>query len=113
VSVGRDGAPPPDVGDVELIARVEDELDEVLRLRHSALLHRVARFGEALPQYDVGHVERVARLEEALPATLLTAGAAYRGAGIPACLRSGRDAAARILEDLPRRRVIPSPRSSP
>jgi protoporphyrinogen/coproporphyrinogen III oxidase len=57
----------------------------------------VEHFAETIPQYAVGHLERVARIEETLPECIEVAGAAYRGAGIPACVRSGRIAADRLL----------------
>jgi oxygen-dependent protoporphyrinogen oxidase len=48
-----------------------------------------------MPQYEVGHLDRVASIEKSvgeLPALTL-AGNAYRGAGIPDCIRSGQTAA--------------------
>jgi oxygen-dependent protoporphyrinogen oxidase len=55
-----------------------------------------------MPQYEVGHLERVAQIERAvadIPAFAL-AGAAYRGVGIPDCVRSGEDAADAIFAGL-------------
>ena len=51
-----------------------------------------------MPQYAVGHLDRVAAIEgraAALPGVAL-AGAAYRGVGIPDCMRSGETAADRL-----------------
>jgi len=47
----------------------------------------------------LGHLERVARAEQALSAFpgLALAGNAYRGIGIPDCIRSGREAVKRIM----------------
>jgi oxygen-dependent protoporphyrinogen oxidase len=48
-----------------------------------------------MPQYEVGHLERVNEIEKLaseLPGLTL-AGNAYRGAGIPDCIRSGQTAA--------------------
>ncbi|WP_341870581.1 protoporphyrinogen oxidase [Flexivirga meconopsidis] len=62
----------------------------------------VQRWGGALPQYAVGHPDRVARVRAAvaeLPG-LAVAGAAYDGVGIPACIGSGRRAAAQVLDHL-------------
>ena len=53
-----------------------------------------------MPQYGVGHLDRVARIEAraaALPGLSL-AGAAYRGVGIPDCVRGGEAAADAVLE---------------
>ena len=98
--VGRAGAPPPDVGDLELAAAVHRELDAVLGLRHAPVEQRVHRFDAAIPQYSVGHLDRVGRIEAALPAHVVVAGGSYRGAGISACLRSGRAAADHVLRQL-------------
>jgi oxygen-dependent protoporphyrinogen oxidase len=62
----------------------------------------VQRWGGGLPQYAVGHVERIARVRgatQALPGLEL-AGAAYAGVGIPACIGSGRAAAAAVATHL-------------
>ena len=62
----------------------------------------VQRWGGALPQYAVGHVDRVARIRELVGAVagLEVAGAAYDGVGVPACIGSGRAAAAATLTHL-------------
>lgn len=60
----------------------------------------VHRWGGALPQYTPGHVERTAAARAVLPDTVGLAGAAYDGVGIPACVRSGRAAAERVLTAL-------------
>lgn len=59
---------------------------------------RVSRWGGGLPQYAVGHVERVRRVREAVAAVpgLAVCGAAYEGVGIPACIRSGQQAADQV-----------------
>jgi oxygen-dependent protoporphyrinogen oxidase len=44
----------------------------------------------------VGHLDLVARIEAALPARVLVAGQAFRGVGIPDCVRQGAEAAARV-----------------
>ena len=48
-----------------------------------------------MAQYGVGHLDRLDRIErlrQQLPGLAL-AGNAYRGIGVPDCIRSGRDAA--------------------
>jgi oxygen-dependent protoporphyrinogen oxidase len=48
-----------------------------------------------MAQYSVGHLERLDRIErlrQQLP-RLALAGNAYRGIGIPDCIRSGQEAA--------------------
>jgi oxygen-dependent protoporphyrinogen oxidase len=98
--VGRAGAPPPAIGDRELAAAVHRELARALALRHPPVDLRVQRFGAAIPQYFVGHLARVDRIEAALPPLVAVAGASYRGAGLAACVRSGRAAADRVLRRL-------------
>jgi oxygen-dependent protoporphyrinogen oxidase len=53
-----------------------------------------------MAQYEVGHLDRLAeieRLRAELPGLALI-GNAYRGIGVPDCIRSGRDAAAEITK---------------
>jgi oxygen-dependent protoporphyrinogen oxidase len=52
-----------------------------------------------MPQYHVGHLDLVRRIEEraaGIPHFALT-GNAYRGVGIPFCIKRGEDAAERIV----------------
>jgi protoporphyrinogen/coproporphyrinogen III oxidase len=105
---GRAGAPPPAVSDAELAQLVHAELAPALDLAGRPMQAHVEHFDTAIPQYAVGHLARIARIEEALPAGVEVAGAAYRGAGIAACVTSGQAAADRVLA-LPR--PVPTPRS--
>jgi oxygen-dependent protoporphyrinogen oxidase len=41
-------------------------------------------------------LERVAAAEAALPRDIFIAGSAYRGVGVPDCIRQGRDAAQKM-----------------
>ena len=56
-----------------------------------------------MPQYHVGHLERVARIEahERRHPRFALAGNAYRGVGIPDAIKSGEDAAKRVLASPP------------
>jgi oxygen-dependent protoporphyrinogen oxidase len=98
--VGRAGAPPPALGDRELAAAVHRELVRALALRQPPVDLQIKRFAAAIPQYVVGHLERVDGIEAMLPPQLAVAGASYRGAGLAACVRSGRAAADRVLGHL-------------
>jgi len=53
-----------------------------------------------MPQYEVGHLERVDRIEAALAPRTFVVGHAYRGAGIPDCVRQANEVAARVLAAL-------------
>ena len=62
----------------------------------------VSRCERALPQYDLGHparVEAIERLAAELPGVAL-AGNAYRGVGIPYCVRSAERAARAVTDYL-------------
>lgn len=97
---GREGA--ADLPDELLLRLVTEELREILGLTASPLLTRIYRWHRALPQYVLGHGERLAVIDRALDDLpgLLLLGAAYRGVGIPDCIQSGGDAAARALAHL-------------
>jgi oxygen-dependent protoporphyrinogen oxidase len=60
----------------------------------------VVRWPRAMPQYEVGHLDRVARIESALPPGTYVVGQAYRGAGIPDCVRQANETAERVLASL-------------
>jgi oxygen-dependent protoporphyrinogen oxidase len=81
--------------DGELVALVQRELAGIVGPLPRVLDSRVSRWGGALPQYAVGHRGLVRRVRSAVARQprLAVAGAAYDGVGIPACIRSGREAA--------------------
>jgi oxygen-dependent protoporphyrinogen oxidase len=85
--------------DGALLATVRAELGRYLGLKGEPVLARVDRWRRAMPQYDVGHGERVAGIEARVAALsrLALAGNAYRGIGIPDCVRSGEAAADAVL----------------
>ena len=88
-------------GDDETLTRVaRAELAELLGIQAPPLLSRVSRYPKAMPQYHVGHLARVEAIEGCLRAHpgLALVGGAYRGVGIADCVRSGEDAAARLLD---------------
>ena len=92
------GARRPDLvelDDESLLGTVRAELRALLGIVAEPILTRVERWRRAMPQYAVGHLDRVRDIESraaALPGLGL-AGAAYRGVGIPDCVRSGEAAA--------------------
>jgi oxygen-dependent protoporphyrinogen oxidase len=84
-----------DCSDTELIAAVREQLRDLVGVTGEPVLVRVDRLRRAMPQYAVGHLDRLAAIERraaGLPGLFL-AGAAYRGVGIPDCIRSGEAAA--------------------
>ena len=88
----------------EMRARVEADLRELLGINEAPLFVETAKWKDSMPQYEVGHLERVNEIEKLaneLPGLTL-AGNAYRGAGIPDCIRSGESAAEILAADLRR-----------
>jgi len=94
----RDGAVP--AGDLEAaIACARAELRETLRIEAPPRLARAFHVPDAMAQYEVGHLDRVAEIESRLErhVGLALAGNGLRGVGVPDCIRSGEQAAERIL----------------
>lgn len=87
------------LNDEELCQLAYEELKKLLGLQRKPILARVHRHFKAMPQYQVGHLERLTQIEEALSEIpgLLLAGAAYRGIGLPDCIRQAEDVAGRLL----------------
>jgi oxygen-dependent protoporphyrinogen oxidase len=86
--------------ETEMATRVQADLRELLGIREDPCLIEVAKWERSMPQYEVGHLERVSDMEKLageLPGLAL-AGNAYRGAGIPDCVRSGEKAAEAMLK---------------
>jgi oxygen-dependent protoporphyrinogen oxidase len=84
-----------DQGDDALVAGVRAALRSLVGITAEPLLVRVWRQPRAMPQYAVGHLDRVAFMEARATALggIVLAGAAYRGVGVPDCVRSGEGAA--------------------
>ncbi len=99
--VGRAGREEDlDRTDGELISGALGDVETVTPLGVSPEHASVVRWHRAMPQYEVGHLDRVRGVEEALEASpgVFVAGAAFRGVGIPDCIRdAGR--AARAVEE--------------
>lgn len=85
--------------DPELLQIARSELKEILGLTAEPSLERVFRWESALPQYSVGHLDRVAEMERVLaeiPGVQII-GNSFHGVGIPDCIRSGREAAEKVI----------------
>jgi oxygen-dependent protoporphyrinogen oxidase len=85
--------------DEEVLGIVREELRQILGLNAEPVFTRIYRWRGALAQYIVGHLERVQRIESLLKQLpgLALAGNAYRGIGVPDCVRSGEEAAQQVL----------------
>jgi oxygen-dependent protoporphyrinogen oxidase len=92
-----------DMSDDEIVAALHRELVEATGLRADGPSDaRVSRYEHALPQFRVGHLTDVAAVAHASAANatlpLALAGSCYEGLGLPACVASGRAAAARLRD---------------
>ena len=88
---GRDLTIEPDE---ELVVLARTEVGRV-GIAGEPVLTRIQRWPLGMPQYVLGHPERLGQIDAALAEHpgLAVAGAAYRGVGIPDCIRSGESAA--------------------
>jgi oxygen-dependent protoporphyrinogen oxidase len=88
--------------DDEILAVVRRELQQILGITAEPRLVRVFRWKQAMAQYGIGHGARVEQIKELLAGMpgLALAGNAYGGIGVPDCMRSGSEAAAKILADM-------------
>lgn len=71
---------------------VQRELHSLMNISSAPLFAIAHRWPDSMPQYTVGHSARVAEIETRVEETpgLHLAGNAYRGIGIPDCVRSAR-----------------------
>jgi oxygen-dependent protoporphyrinogen oxidase len=88
--------------DAEITSIVRNELREILRITAEPDFVKIFRWPHAMAQYAVGHKTRIARIREIVSSApgLALAGNAYGGIGIPDCIRSGSEAATKLLADL-------------
>jgi protoporphyrinogen/coproporphyrinogen III oxidase len=91
-----------DLDDEALVARVKAELKAICGLSAEPQYVEVNRWIKAMPQYLVGHLDRVEQAEVALSryGGVVLAGSAYRGVGIPDCIRQGTVAAKKVMRYL-------------
>ncbi len=90
--------------EAEILEIVRDELRQIVGVALDAepLFARVYKWKSAMAQYAVGHLERLQRIEslrQKLPGLAL-AGNGYNGIGVPDCVRSGAEAAGKILAEM-------------
>jgi oxygen-dependent protoporphyrinogen oxidase len=91
-------------GEKEIVQIVRDELEQIVGpvLRADPLFSRVYKWKAAMAQYTVGHLERMQRIEalRLKHPGLALAGNGYNGIGVPDCIRSGTEAAGKILAEM-------------
>ncbi len=88
----------------EILEIVHRELRQIIgtALDAEPRFARVYKWKSAMAQYSVGHLERLQRIEalrQKLPGLAL-AGNGYSGIGVPDCVRSGAEAASKILAEM-------------
>ncbi len=102
VSAGRDGDERAFAfDDDQLVGRLAEEVGQALGTTERPETWRVNRWPDSFPQYRVGHPVLVEDINAALRQThpmVHLCGASYHGAGIPACIASGRLAARSIRQ---------------
>jgi oxygen-dependent protoporphyrinogen oxidase len=85
--------------DRALIKLVREELQTIAGLTAEPSYVEVNRWDRAMPQYILGHLDRLEMMQRSLDRYpgLRLAGAAYRGIGIPDCIRDGTEAAGKLI----------------
>ncbi len=86
-----------------MLETVRRELRAIVKLEASPIFTRVYRWREAMAQYEPGHIARVAQIEKRVAEIhgLALAGNAYHGIGVPDCIRSGAEAANKVVQLTP------------
>jgi oxygen-dependent protoporphyrinogen oxidase len=84
--------------DRELLRLVRGELRDIMGIGAEPVMVHINRWWEANPQYDTGHLDHVAAIEAALPDGVYVTGSAYRGIGIPDCVRQAKETAQAVIE---------------
>ena len=87
-------------GEIEDIVR--RDLGTILGIRSDPAFYRIYKRKQAMAQYTLGHGARVERIRAQLADMrgLALAGNAYGGIGVPDCIRSGSEAATKVVTDL-------------
>lgn len=77
-------------------------LKQTMGLAASPIISRVFRWPRAMAQYRVGHLAKMDRVDRAMAQApgLYLAGAAFRGVGLPDCVREGTAAAEKVARHL-------------
>ncbi|MBI5032844.1 MAG: protoporphyrinogen oxidase [Chloroflexi bacterium] len=89
-----------DLDDEQLVQVVRDQLRELMGIENAPLFQRIYRWNRSNAQYDVGHLDRLVQIESALPKGIYLTGSAYRGVGIPDCVKQSQDTVQNILCEL-------------
>jgi oxygen-dependent protoporphyrinogen oxidase len=90
------------LSDAEITSIVRRELLEMLDIAAEPDFVKVFKWPHAMAQYALGHKARVGRIGKIVSSApgLALAGNAYSGIGVPDCIRSGSEAATKVLADI-------------
>ena len=96
-SVG--GLDPLAMTDGEAVETVRRELGQITGLKAEPQFIKLYRWDRSMAQYTPGHLERLARMEKTLDeiGSLALAGNFWKGIGVPDCVRTGREAARKMV----------------
>lgn len=86
----------------QILEIVRQELRQIIGLEAEPFFSRVYKWKSTMAQYFVGHLDRLARIQalcENLPGLAL-AGNGFSGIGVPDCVRSGTEAAHKVLSQM-------------
>jgi protoporphyrinogen/coproporphyrinogen III oxidase len=88
--------------DLEITSIVRRELEGIIGITAEPSFARIFKWPHAMAQYTLGHKTRVEHIRKMISSALglALAGNAYGGIGVPDCIRSGSEAAAKVLADL-------------
>ena len=91
-----------EAADEEILAATRKDLQTTMGIEAEPVLSRIYRWPLSLPQYRVNHLRRAERIQHRMEGQpgLYLAGAAFRGAGLPDCVREAGEAAERLAHDL-------------
>ena len=85
--------------DSDLAQLVRRDIGDIMGITAEPIVQRIHRWRRGRPQYDVGHLDRVAKIEtlaDTIPGLFFT-GSAYRGSGIPDCVKDALNTVDRIF----------------
>ena len=88
--------------DEVLINTCVQNLERIMGLKAKPYVTRTFRWPRSMAQYRVGHLSRMDKVDQLMQQApgLYLAGAAYRGVGLPDCVREGNQAAERAAKHL-------------
>jgi oxygen-dependent protoporphyrinogen oxidase len=95
--------------EARLIETARRELGSLIDLEGEPTVTRLYHWENAMPQYRVGHLELMQRLGELIQRHngLYLAGSAYKGLGLPDCIKQGEQAAEKVAAALVGQPIAP------